>query len=245
MDAPDDRSRRWGTRAVVSVAVALAGLLGGCSGTPSRAAPESGLTPGTTADAGGTTRGGASPTHPSATPTGRSSTAAPGPVGEVLSTVAAPAPSLGALASRARTAAPTPQGVHLSGPLPRTASTRGALVAGFPRRIVPLPPGGAVVSSSVSAQGRRLQVGLEASTPQPPTTVQRTYTRGLAGQGFTAAPTDPRSPAGPWELRFTRGDEAVTVNLRPRVGGGTEVVLIGTLTVAPPAPDVEGGGSGG
>ena len=78
------------------------------------------------------------------------------------------------------------------------------MVKGFPTTVVPLPEGLTVVSSSVSASGDRLQVGLQASSDSAPADVQAAYVAALSAAGFAVgdsppcpAPPPRPSPAGP------------------------------------------------
>ncbi len=126
---------------------------------------------------------------------------------------------------------PAPTGPSLTGALPASASARGEkLVAGFPTRVVPVLPELRVVSSSVAAQGDRLQIGLEASADVSPTAVLDAYVTALARSGFAAS--DSPAVPGSTATAFTRGSDGVTVTVRARLGGGTELVLAGTLSTA-------------
>jgi hypothetical protein len=122
---------------------------------------------------------------------------------------------------------PTADVPRLTGPLPPTASARGALVAGFPVKIVPVPAGATVVSSSVSAEGSRLQVGLEASTAASPADVLAGYVQTFTASGFIT--TDSPAGAGTTATAFVRGNEGLVLTLRARLGGGTELSVAGTL----------------
>ncbi|HEX7804908.1 MAG TPA: hypothetical protein VF413_01965, partial [Cellulomonas sp.] len=123
---------------------------------------------------------------------------------------------------------PTTDFPRLTGPLPATASARGALVAGFPDKIVPVPTGATVVSSSVSAEGSRLQVGLEASTAASPADVLAGYVQAFTAAGFIT--TDSPAGAGATATAFVRGNDGLVLTLRERLGGGTELSVAGTLT---------------
>jgi hypothetical protein len=122
---------------------------------------------------------------------------------------------------------PTPDVPRLTGPLPATASARGALVTGFPVEIVPVPAGATVVSSSVAAEGSRLQVGLEASTAASPADVLAGYVQAFTAAGFIT--TDSPVGAGTTATAFVRANEGLVLTLRERLGGGTELSVAGTL----------------
>ncbi|KQY42926.1 hypothetical protein [Cellulomonas sp. Root137] len=121
-------------------------------------------------------------------------------------------------------------GPSLTGPLPATGAANGAVVTGFPTGVVPIVDGLTVVSSSVSASGDRLQVGLQASSDSAPTDVQAAYVAALSAAGFTVGD----SPALPGSLAtsFTRGPDALVLTVRDRLGGGTELSVAGALTTA-------------
>ncbi|WP_448059319.1 hypothetical protein [Cellulomonas hominis] len=157
---------------------------------------------------------------------GQEATAAdPGPASEILPDAPAAPPVLGAI-----TAPQAPATDRLTGPLPATASSRGELVAGYPTSVVPVPDGATVVSSSVSAQGDRLQIGLEASTDADPTAVLDAFVASLSAKGFT----EELSPAlpGTTATAFTRESDGVVLTLRERLGGGTELSIAGVLVTA-------------
>jgi hypothetical protein len=121
-------------------------------------------------------------------------------------------------------------GPSLTGPLPATGTSNGAVVTGFPTTVIPIADGLTVVSSSVSASGHRLQVGLQASSDSPPAEVQAAYVAALGGAGFAVA----ESPAVPGSTAtaFTRGPDGLVLTVTERLGGGTELTIAGTLTTA-------------
>lgn len=124
---------------------------------------------------------------------------------------------------------PRPTTPSLTGPLPATASAQGErLVAGFPSQVIPVLAGIQVVASSVSGQGDRLQVGLEASSTADPATVTSRYVQSFRDAGFAVAP----SPAisGSTATQFVRGVDGAVLTVTGRVGGGTELTIAATLT---------------
>lgn len=123
-----------------------------------------------------------------------------------------------------------PAAPSLTGPLPASGSARGALVAGFPAQVVPVPAAVTVVSSSVSAEGNRLEVGLTGRSDQEPAAVQEAYDQAFAGTGFSAA-TSPAVP-GSTAVAYVRGDDGIVVTVRSRLGGGTEMSVAATLTTS-------------
>jgi hypothetical protein len=222
--------------AIVAVGLALAVALSVWSHSGAGAAGPLTLTPSGATAGTGTSALGAS-TAPSAA--GASPGASPGASTRASSPGATPAPA----PTRASELQPTPatlgiqpppspaSGPSLSGPLPATASARGgALVAGFPTQVVPVLAGIRLVSSSVSGQGSRLQIGFEGSSSASPAAVISGYTATLTGSGFLASPS-PALP-GTTATEFSRGPDGVVLTVDARVGGGTELSVVGTLTTA-------------
>ena len=86
------------------------------------------------------------------------------------------------------------------------------------------------MSSSVSASGDRLQVGLQASSDSAPADVQAAYVAALSAAGF-AVGDSPALP-GSTATSFTRGPDGLVLTVTDRTGGGTELSVAGTLTTA-------------
>ncbi len=169
------------------------------------------------------------PSSPAATgaPAEGSSTGGADPAGKLASEILPSQPPAPAGLPDAAAAAAGPS---LTGPLPKTGAANGAVVTGFPTAVVPVPDGLTVVSSSVSASGDRLQVGLQASSDSAPTDVTAAYVAALGGAGF-AVGDSPALP-GSTATAFTRGPDGLVLTVRDRIGGGTELSLAGTLTTA-------------
>lgn len=183
-------------------------------------------------------------------------TSGPGPAGDPSSwatpgssaalsspATAGPAPTaaseLAPDASNQRPTQPPPQvpspttshGPSLTGPLPPAAAARGEqLVAGFPSQVVPVLDGIRVVSTSVTGEGYRLQIGLEASSDAAPAAVTSTYSSTFVAAGFT--PGESPAVSGSTATWFIRGPDGLVLTVRDRVGGGSELSISGTLTTA-------------
>ncbi|GHS87649.1 hypothetical protein AGMMS50218_09970 [Actinomycetota bacterium] len=234
---PARRARRSAPALTIGAAVLVAALTGltGCTGGDGATDAATHLVggPGTTGGdrtdpTGGTGEGAPGGGSADGGAPGQEATAAdpgPGPASEILPDAPAAPPVLGAI-----TAPQAPATDRLTGPLPATASSRGELVAGYPTSVVPVPDGATVVSSSVSAQGDRLQIGLEASTDADPTAVLDAFVASLSAKGFT----EELSPAlpGTTATAFTRESDGVVLTLRERLGGGTELSIAGVLVTA-------------
>lgn len=184
--------------------------------------------PGGTGGAGGSTRApaagagagagaGASSPAPSGVP-GREQ--APG----------ATAPTVVALPGlQAAPAAPVAETL-LTGAAPATGQRNGAVVAGFPVKVVPVPKGVTVVSSSVSSEGAHVQLGMQASSNASPAQVLSAYDEALATTGFS--PSSSPAVAGSTAHTYVHGTDGVVVTVKARLGGGTEISLSGALTTA-------------
>ncbi|WP_263731777.1 hypothetical protein [Cellulomonas sp. SG140] len=118
----------------------------------------------------------------------------------------------------------------LTGAAPATAERNGAVVAGFPVKVVPVPKGVTVVSSSVSSEGARVQVGMQASSSASPAAVLGAYDEAFGATGFTPT-TSPALPGTSAHL-YQHGTDGVVVTVKARLGGGTEIALAGSLTTA-------------
>lgn len=116
----------------------------------------------------------------------------------------------------------------VSFPLPKAASATGKIVAGFPSDALPLAPGSHVSSSSVSPQGKTLQVSLVATAANAePLAVMQFYQThlGVLGLGAAQAPAS----AGSTAMWFTRGTDKVTITVTAAKGGETNYIIFGVL----------------
>ncbi|MBU4215384.1 MAG: hypothetical protein KJ792_12095 [Actinobacteria bacterium] len=207
---PAPAHRRAATLAIGAGLTAL--LLGGCTGSPQ---PEPGATssrpaPGSVGSPVGTDAASAG--------TGTAST----PASESLPGFTAPT-SLPGLAPAGTS------GSTLSGTAPADATAQGTLVTGFPSQVVPVPDGVEVVSSSVSGQGTHLQATLLGSSRSAPAEVQAAYADALARAGFAGYPA--ATADGSSAVSYSRGSDGIVVSVRDRLGGGTELSVLATLTV--------------
>ncbi len=141
-------------------------------------------------------------------------------------------PAVGSEGQPSPSAAPTAlvpglQVRRLTGTLPPNATASGTIVAGFPTTIVPVIDGATVVQTSVTSQGDRLQLGLTASSPQSPEAVTAAYVAVFAAEGFQSGPAPANQ--GSTATNFIRGAEGLVLTVTVRVGGGTDLSLVGTL----------------
>ncbi|WP_158866169.1 hypothetical protein [Leifsonia sp. AG29] len=172
------------------------------SSSPSSAAGQAGGSDPGGQSGSGEQKGGSAPATPPAA-TKRYTT-------EVIPAGPATAPAL-----PPSTALPHP----IAPPLPKSASAVGKLVTGYPAAVLPQAPGSAVQTSSVAAQGDRLQVTLTATSTQGVTDVLAFYRSALAKYGMydTAAP----ALSGATSLLFSRGSDSVTLTASTGKSGTT------------------------
>ncbi|WP_159809965.1 hypothetical protein [Cellulomonas citrea] len=210
------RRRRRVAAALTTVPVTL--LLAGCVGSPAPAPSTSSSRPAPGSEGGPVT----APATPGAS---AGAPASPGqgttPASESLPGFTAPTglPGLSPAAG---------SGSTLTGPAPSDATAQGSLVAGFPSAVVPVPDGVEVVTSSVSGQGTRVQAALLGSSAAAPADVQAAYAGALAREGFAGTPT--ATVDGSTAVTYSRGVDGVVVSVRARLGGGTELSVLATLT---------------
>lgn len=218
-------------RALVALGVAV--LLGAATGCTGGGDPESATTPhasGTSSARPDANSDGDGTTAPNGA-TGADGTDQGGSAGTGTGQVDESSSEILPSQDPSPTALPLPELAQtLIGPLPATDTAHGQVVDGFPVDVVPLPEGLTVVSSSVSASGDRLQVGLLASSDRSPTDVQTAFATTLGGAGFAVS----ESPALPGSAAtaFTHGTDGLVLTVRERTGGGTELSLAGTLSTA-------------
>lgn len=121
-------------------------------------------------------------------------------------------------------AAPPPADQPLvTGPLPRGASARDEVVAGFPSRVVPVAPRSRVAASSVSSSDERLQAALTASQGDGVDDVLLFYRVRLGRWGFSEVPA--QAVSGSRAAAFRRGGDTVVVTATPREAGADYSVL--------------------
>ncbi len=114
-------------------------------------------------------------------------------------------------------------------PLPDTSSAVGSIVAGFPTRVLPQAPHSTVGTSSVAAEGSRLQAALTAQTTLTVAEVMDFYRTALAKLSLFDTP----APAldGSTALTFTRGNNTVTISATT-IDGGCSYVVFGAFSAS-------------
>ncbi|WP_427174342.1 hypothetical protein [Arthrobacter sp. 92] len=112
---------------------------------------------------------------------------------------------------------------------PGTSATVGALVPGFPEKLLPLMPGAKVVSSSFDKTTTPATAALVGSITSPASAVVDFYTKELEAQGFKAVPGDKVGAVASKD--FLRGDNE-TVNVAVVETGGVSTFTIGANVAA-------------
>ena len=112
---------------------------------------------------------------------------------------------------------------------PGTSATVGAMVPGFPEKLLPVMPGAKVVSSSFDKTTEPATVALVASISAPSAEVLAFYTKELEAQGFTAVPGETVGAVPSKD--FLRGDTE-TVNISVLETAGVSTFTIGANVAA-------------
>ena len=112
---------------------------------------------------------------------------------------------------------------------PGTSATVGAMVPGFPEKLLPVMPGAKVVSSSFDKTTEPATVALVASISAPSAEVLAFYTKELEAQGFKAVPGETVGEV-PSKV-FLRGDTE-TVNISVLETAGVSTFTIGANVAA-------------
>jgi hypothetical protein len=105
----------------------------------------------------------------------------------------------------------------------------GAVVAGFPQKLLPLMPGAKVVSSSFDKTTVPATVALVGSISSPAADVVAFYSKQLEAQGFKAVPGETVGAVPSKD--FLRGDND-TVNLAVVETAGVSTFTIGANVTA-------------
>lgn len=112
---------------------------------------------------------------------------------------------------------------------PGTSATVGAMVPGFPEKLLPVMPGAQVVSSSFDKTTAPATVALVGSISAPSSEVLAFYTKELEAQGFKAVPGETVGAVPSKD--FLRGDNE-TVNISVLETAGVSTFTIGANVAA-------------
>lgn len=222
---------------LVIAGVGLAAVLGGTAvvldqvtpgqSADSRFAPVAGSSP-SAAGSGAEPGAADAATHPDAggaeaTPTGEPADgSAPAPAGREVLPPASPSPS--------GLPMPPPPAPLISLPLPATASAQGKIVDGFPADVIPFPDGTVVVSTGVSSADGSLQIAADAIAPSSQDSVVGHFQQILGPLKFWSEPVP--AAEGQQSMRFSRGNDSVTLTTSTTGTGSTRFMLLANLHVA-------------
>ena len=101
---------------------------------------------------------------------------------------------------------------------------------GFPADVIPFPDGTVVVSTAVSPADGSLQVSAEAIVAQSQDSVVGHFQQILGPLKFWSEPVP--SAEGQQAVRFSRGNDSVTLTTSTTGTGGTRFMLLGNLPAA-------------
>lgn len=121
---------------------------------------------------------------------------------------------------------PATQAALITRPLPKTASSRGRVVAGFPTAVVGVVPNSIVRSSGISSTDSTLQVSIVADNAKSPGGIIAFYRKALGAQGF--AESSAPATGGSTASHFVRGADRLVVTTTPGAKE-TSYSVFGTL----------------
>ncbi len=125
---------------------------------------------------------------------------------------------------------PSPPVPLVSLPLPAMASAQGKIVDGFPGDAISFPDGAVVVSTGVSPADGSLQISADAIVTSSQDSVVGHFQQILGPLKFWSE----RVPAGEGQqsMRFSRGNDSVTLTTVATGTGSTRFMLLGNLHAA-------------
>lgn len=126
--------------------------------------------------------------------------------------------------------APSAPAPLITGSLPKSGSSQGALVDGWPADFLSLPAGTTIGSTSVSTSGDVLQVTADGIIGKSQEAVLDDFRQSLVPHGFWSE--DAPAPDGVVAARFVRGTDTVTVSVSLTGTGNSRFQLLGSLHTA-------------
>lgn len=121
-------------------------------------------------------------------------------------------------------------GSLISLPLPATASAQGKIVDGFPADVIAFPEGTVVVSTGVSSAEGSLQISADAIAASSQASVVGHFQQILGPLKFWSEPV--QAAEGQQSMRFSRGNDSVTLTTSTTGTGSTRFMLLANLHVA-------------
>lgn len=125
---------------------------------------------------------------------------------------------------------PPPPAPLISLPLPATASAQGKIVDGFPADVISFPEGTVVVSTGVSSADGSLQISADAIAASSQASVVGHFQQVLGPLKFWSEPV--QAAEGQQSMRFSRGNDSVTLTTSTTGTGSTRFMLLANLHVA-------------
>lgn len=113
------------------------------------------------------------------------------------------------------------------GALPKSASARGKLVAGFPVRL-PIVAESIITRSSVSSSSGRMQTTLDATAPRAPRDLIAFYESMLGKYGLSSVSLP--AVGGSTAVGFSRGRTSITLTVTPSGSHGSRYLLFAVLS---------------
>lgn len=117
----------------------------------------------------------------------------------------------------------------LSGTVPKEGTAKGKLTSGFPTKAMPIPEGAHIVDSSVSTQGRKIQVAVNYRTSLSVEAVLKYYESQAAKRGWVA--TRGTAADGAKSITLGFGDDTMVATVRTAPTGATTVAAFGSYVV--------------
>ncbi|MBT2597735.1 hypothetical protein [Arthrobacter sp. ISL-72] len=154
---------------------------------------------------------------------------APGPTASGTASASASATEQASASGQASSGQPSTTAPASPSASPGTTATVGALVPGFPEKLLPVMPGAKVVSSSFDKTSTPATAAMVGSITSPAAAVVDFYTKQLEAQGFKVVPGD--NVGGVASKDFLRGDNE-TVNIAVVEAGGVSTFTIGANVAA-------------
>lgn len=115
----------------------------------------------------------------------------------------------------------------ISGKAPQEGTASGKLTKGFPTEAMPIPEGVTIVDSSVSTQGKNVQVAMNYRTSKTPEQVLSFYEQVAAKKGWLA--NRGTGVDGAQNVTFGFGKDTTVATVRTAGTGATVVAVFGSF----------------
>ncbi|WP_146111912.1 hypothetical protein [Arthrobacter sp. MYb227] len=115
----------------------------------------------------------------------------------------------------------------ISGKTPQEGTASGKLTQGFPAEALPVPEGAHIVDSSVSTQGKNIQVAVNYRTSKTPEQVLSFYEHAATKKGWLA--TRGTGADGAKNITLGYGKDTTVATVRTAGTGATVVAAFGSF----------------